>query len=151
MKEELKKELAKFYAEFVFDGVNSADYAKQNDMDEDDCLTLIDLGMKYFNESIEEVPEKPACGTVTVYFGQGITFVPAGEELSDGSKYDEDVCEVEFLDGMLEFQDAKDAAYWADELVNTMGAYIIPAIYPNKIVGLEKALENYNSNSKIKF
>lgn len=151
MKEELKKELAKFYAEYAFDGTSLGDYAKQNELSEDECLTLISVGSEIYNKSVEEIPEKPACGTVTVYFGQGITFVPAGEELSDGSKYDEDVCEVEFLDGMLEFQDAKDAAYWADELVNTMGAYIIPAIYPNKIVGLEKALENYNSNSKIKF
>lgn len=88
-------------------------------------------------------------GMITVYFGDGITFLEAGDKLSDDiTIVDKPTAEVQYINGMLSFQDAKIARFWGEELCNTMGAYLIPQLYNGEIIGLEKAIKNYLSELK---
>lgn len=83
------------------------------------------------------------CGLVKVYFGNGITLLEAGDTLLNGKKAEIPTAEVEYIEGIMSFQDAKIATFWGEELCNEMGAYIIPQVYNGEIIGLEKAIKEY--------
>lgn len=89
------------------------------------------------------------CGLVTVYFGDGITFLEAGDKLSNGVIVDAPTAEVQYINGMLSTQDAKIATFWGEELCNEMGAYIIPQLYAGEIIGLDEAIKEYTSQVKL--
>ena len=84
----------------------------------------------------------------SIYFGNGITFLNAGDTLSDGTIADGRTAEVQFIEGVMTFENEGIATEWGEELCNTMGAYLIPQVYTGKIIGLEKAIENYLSELK---
>ena len=87
--------------------------------------------------------------SVKVYFGQGIQFFESGDTLSDGTISQGLTAEVESIEGVMEFEDGKSALIWAEDLCNTMGAYLIPNFYTGKIIGLANAIEKFKSSLTI--
>lgn len=87
---------------------------------------------------------------VTVYFGKGITFLEAGDKLSNGVIVDSPTAEVQYINGIMSAEYPETATLWGEQLCNEMGAYIIPQLYTGEIIGLEEAIQNYNERTKLK-